>query len=74
MLGGDAVPAEVAMRPFTLLTVVFLALAAAAHLLRAMLGLPVQVGALALPVWTSVAAFLFCAALAGLLTWEQRRR
>lgn len=62
------------MRPFTLIAVVFLALVAAAHLLRALTGLPVQVGALALPAWASVAAFLFCATLAGLLTWEQRRR
>ena len=61
------------MKPFTLISITFLSLVAAAHLVRALLGIEVRVGAQAIPVWASVAAFLFTGALAGLLSWEQRK-
>ena len=61
------------MRPFTLISIVFLGLVAAAHLVRTLLWIEVRVGAQAVPVWASLVAFLFTAALAGLLTWEQRK-
>lgn len=61
------------MRPFTLISIVFLCLVAAAHLLRALAGTDIRVGALPIPIWASVVAFLFTGVLAGLVTWEQRR-
>lgn len=61
------------MRPFTLISIVFLSLVAAAHLTRMLLGLDVRVGGWVVPAWASLVAFLFTGSLAGLLTWEQRR-
>lgn len=61
------------MKPFTLISIVFLSLVAAAHLVRALLGIEVRVGTQSIPAWASVVAFLFTGALAGLLSREQRK-
>jgi hypothetical protein len=72
-MGSLSAPKEGAVRPFTLISVVFLSLVAAAHLVRALLGIEIRVGEQAIPVWASVIAFLFTATLAWLLSWEQRK-
>jgi hypothetical protein len=60
-------------RPFTLLTVLFLALIAIAHLLRLVLGWQVMLNATVVPMWVSVAGLLIAGGLALSLWWESRK-
>jgi hypothetical protein len=46
------------MKPFTMITVVFLSLIAFAHLLRVILGWEIVVNAIVIPMWPSVLVFL----------------
>lgn len=61
------------MKPAALLASLFLALIALAHLIRVVAGVEVLIGGLAIPPWMSLAAFLFCGALALALVRESRR-
>jgi len=61
------------MRPVALLATLFLALIALAHLARMVFGVGVQVGGVAIPLWMSLVAALFCGALALALGREGRR-
>ena len=61
------------MRPATLVTILFLAVIAVGHLLRVLFAVPVTVASTPVPMWMSAAAFLFTAALAGML-WRDARR
>jgi hypothetical protein len=61
------------MKPVARIASLFLALVALAHLLRAVTGTPLTVGGTAIPVWMSVAAFVFTGGLAGLL-WRESGR
>ncbi len=47
------------MKPFTMMTMVFLGLIAFAHLLRVILGWEIVVDAIVIPMWPSVLVFLF---------------
>lgn len=62
------------MRPAATFASLFLALIALAHLIRLLLRTDVSIGALAVPLWMSGAAFLFCGVLAWALMREARRR
>jgi hypothetical protein len=61
------------MKPAALLSSLFLALIALAHLLRLALATPVTVGGAAIPLWLSVPAVLGPGALAIWLWKEQQR-
>ncbi len=61
------------MKPAATLATIFLGLVALAHLARVLAAWSVQVGPYAVPPWMSVAAFLFCGALAIALAREGRR-
>lgn len=61
------------MKPAALLASLFLALIALAHLIRVVSGVGVSVGGVAIPLWMSVVAFLFCGTLALALIREGRR-
>ena len=61
------------MRPATLLSALVLGLIALAHLVRLALRLPIQLGTIAVPLWTSVPAALLLGALAVGLVREGRR-
>lgn len=52
------------MRYYQLVSGVLFALIALAQLTRSILGLPAQVGSMAIPVWWSVVAFLVTGSLA----------
>ena len=52
------------MRSYALVSGLFLALIAVAHLVRAIVGWPIQVAELNVPVWGSVAAFVVTGGLA----------
>jgi hypothetical protein len=52
------------MRRYEQVTGVLFALIALAQLTRSILGLPAQVGSLAIPVWFSIVAFLVTGGLA----------
>lgn len=52
------------MRSYTLVSAVFLAIIAVAHLVRAFVGWPILIADVAVPVWGSVAAFVFTGGLA----------
>ena len=60
------------MKPATMITVLFLAMVAAAHLLRLVLGVKVTVGGILVPLWVSVIA---CVVPAGLVVglWRESR-
>lgn len=60
-------------RPATLITVLILAIIAAAHLLRLIFQSNVTVGATEIPVWSSVPALLIAAGLAWWL-WNENKR
>ena len=60
------------MKPFTAITVVLLALIAAAQLLRFVLGWEVTVNGLIVPVWPSGIAFVITAGLA-VMVWREAR-
>jgi len=59
------------MKPFTSLTVVFLALLAVLQLARVVLGWPVVVNAVAVPIWASAIAFIIAGGLALMLYRER---
>lgn len=60
------------MKPAALLSALFLALIAVAHLLRVALAVPITVGSLTIPMWLSVPAVIGPGALAIWLWKEQR--
>ncbi len=60
------------MKPGSRIAMLFLAVVAAAHLLRVIYGLEVRVADLAIPVWASGVAALFTGALS-LLLWREAR-
>lgn len=61
------------MKPAALLASLFLALIALAHVARVVSGVEVRIGDVVIPRWMSLAAFLFCSALALALVREGRR-
>jgi hypothetical protein len=61
------------MKPVTMITVLFLAMVAAAHLLRLLLGVEVTVGGTLVPLWVSVIACVVPAGLAVGL-WRESRK
>jgi len=61
------------MKPVTMITVLFLAMVAAAHLLRLVLGVEVTVGGTLVPLWVSVIACVVPAGLAVGL-WRESRK
>ena len=60
------------MKPFTLISVVFLSLLALLQLTRALLGWEVTVNGIVIPVWVSGIAFVIAGALA-LMLWRESR-
>ncbi len=52
------------MRSYALVSGLFLAIIAVAHLVRAFMGWPILIADLAVPVWGSVAAFFVTGGLA----------
>jgi len=62
------------MKPATILSMLFLAMLAAAHLLRLVLGVEVKVGGILVPLWASVIACVVAAGLAVGLWRESRKR
>lgn len=52
------------MRRYALVSGLFLAIIAVAHLVRAVLAWPIVIADMAVPVWGSIAAFVFTGALA----------
>ena len=61
------------MKPATLVTILFLTLIAVGHLLRVLFAVPIVIASTPVPMWMSVAAFMFAGALAVLL-WRDTRR
>ena len=61
------------MKPASFVCVTFLALVCVAHLLRVIYRVEIVAGGRSIPIWMSVLACLFTAALAGWLWREQRR-
>lgn len=61
------------MKPFTTIAIAFLALLALLQLARVLLGWPVVVNGVEIPLWASVAASVIAAALA-LMLWREHRR
>jgi hypothetical protein len=60
------------MKPGSLVASVFLAFIALAHLVRILLGTPVLVSGVEVPMWGSAAAALVTGGIA-LLLWRERR-
>jgi len=60
------------MKPAAFLASCFLALVAVAHLLRLALSIPLVVGAVTIPMWPSLLAFVGPGALA-LWLWREQR-
>lgn len=52
------------MRSYALVSTMFLAIVAVAHLIRAVMRWPILIADLTVPVWASIAAFVFTAGLA----------
>lgn len=61
------------MKPAASATILFLFAIAMGHLLRVLFAVPITVASTPVPMWMSVAAFLFAGALGGLL-WRDTRR
>lgn len=61
------------MKPFTMTAMIFLALIAFGHLLRAIMGWEIMVNAIPFPIWPSVLVFLVFGALA-LGLWREASR
>ena len=60
------------MKPFTGIAVAIVALIALGQLLRFLLGWPVSINGLQVPVWLSAAAFVVLGAVAA-MAWRERR-
>ncbi len=60
-------------RPFTVIAIVVLGLAALAHLLRLLLGWYVVVAGVSIPMWISVLGLVVAAGLATML-WRELRK
>ena len=58
-------------KPFTTITVVVLSIIALMQLARFVLGWPVMVNGIAIPVWASAIAFVVAAVLAAMV-WRER--
>jgi membrane protein implicated in regulation of membrane protease activity len=56
-----------------LVTILFLTAIAVGHLLRVLFAVPIVIASTSIPLWMSVAAFLFAGALAVLL-WRDTQR
>ena len=61
------------MKPVALVATIFLALVAAAHLLRVALQVEVTAGGMAVPIWMSMAASVITGGLA-IMLWRESRR
>ncbi len=61
------------MKPAARIAILFLSLVCVGHLLRLLYRVEVVANGVVIPMWMSVAACLFAAALAGWLWREQRR-
>jgi hypothetical protein len=61
------------MKPGALLSTIFLALVALAHLLRVALHVEVMVGANNIPMWMSIAATIITGGLA-IMLWRENHR
>lgn len=61
------------MKPFTSITLVLLAFIAFGHLLRVLAGWELVIGAIVVPMWPSVIAFLGFGGLA-IMLWREARR
>ena len=61
------------MKPASLLAALLLVLVAAAHLLRVVLGIPVTIGPISLPMWPSIVAVIVPTLLAVGL-WRERHK
>jgi hypothetical protein len=59
-------------RPASFVTAILLWLIALAQLLRVLLQVEVKAGAVTIPIWVSIVAFIVLAAL-GLWLWRERR-
>jgi membrane protein implicated in regulation of membrane protease activity len=59
-------------KPFTVVAVVVLSLVSLLQLLRLVLGWPITINGVAIPLWASGVAFVFAAALAAMV-WRERR-
>jgi hypothetical protein len=72
--GGDSQlkEKEVAMKPFTFLAVVVFALVAVFQLARFVLGWPVMINDVQIPVWASAILAAFAALMAVMLARESR--
>jgi membrane protein implicated in regulation of membrane protease activity len=62
------------MKASTIITLVFLFLVSAAHLLRLIVQVEILDATFAIPMWMSLAAFIFTAALAIWLWMDNRKR
>ena len=62
------------MKASTIITVIFLLLVSAAHLLRMIFRVEIIAATFAIPMWMSLAAFIFTAALAIWLWVDNRKR
>lgn len=64
---------QIVTKPFTSITVVFLAVIALVQLLRFTLGWEVMLNGVTVPVWASGFAFVIAAGLAVML-WREKRK
>ena len=60
------------MKPFTTIGVLLLALAAVVQLLRFLLGWPVSINGVSIPLWLSAVAFVVIGGIA-VMAWRERR-
>ncbi len=65
---------RLSMKASTIITVIFLLLVSAAHLLRMIFRVEIIAATFAIPMWMSLAAFIFTAALAIWLWMDNRKR
>jgi hypothetical protein len=65
---------RLSMKASTIISVIFLFLVSAAHLLRVIFQVEIIVATFAIPMWMSLAAFIFTAALAIWLWMDSRKR
>jgi hypothetical protein len=61
------------MKASTIITVIFLFLVSAAHLLRLVFQVDIKAATVVIPMWMSLAAFIFTAAL-GIWLWMDNRK